>query len=325
VRVLVTGAAGFAGRHLLRYLAERGAERLVGTQLPGQAPPRTVADDPPVEWSEMDVTSTESIRQVLADGPFDEVYHLAGQSSVGESFGDPLRTWEINATGTLRLLLELERAHSGEGPRVLVVSSAEVYGAVPAASQPVRETHAPAPMTPYGASKLGAEAVALEAAAGEGVRVVVARSFNHAGPGQDARFIFPSLALQLARIARGEGVPVLQVGNLEARRDFLDVRDVAAAYVTLLREGHSGQVYNVCSGQSHSLRELVERLVEISGTGARIEVDADRFRPVDIPELRGDPARLLALGWRREVPLERTLADLYAAAEREAAGVAAAP
>lgn len=320
MRVLVTGAAGFAGRHLLRELAERGAERIVGTVLSGQAAPR--ADGSPftaaVEWREMDVTSSTSVRAVVAGERFDEVYHLAGQSSVGESFQDPLLTWEINATGTLRLLTELERSGTGRC-RVLVVSSAEVYGEVPVSEQPVGEDRIAAPVTPYGASKLGAEAVARQVSAGGRVEVVVARSFNHAGPGQDARFIFPSMALQLARIDAGGAEPVIRVGNLEARRDFLDVRDVARAYLTLLRAGGNGEVYNVCSGESHSLQELVESLVRISATGARIEIDRERFRPADIPELRGDPTRLRHLGWAPEIPLERTLQDLYRAARAEMA------
>ncbi|MBA2671306.1 MAG: GDP-mannose 4,6-dehydratase, partial [Gemmatimonadetes bacterium] len=174
----------------------------------------------------------------------------------------------------------------------------------------------PAPVTPYGASKLGAEAVSLQAAASGSIEVVIARSFNHAGPGQDARFIFPSMARQLAEMSDGGAEPVLRVGNLEARRDFLDVRDVVRAYVQLMETGKSGMTYNVCSGESHSLQELVEELVRISGTGARIEVDPERFRPVDIPELRGSSDQLRALGWNARIPMRRTLEDLYG----EAAG-----
>jgi GDP-4-dehydro-6-deoxy-D-mannose reductase len=319
VRALVTGAGGFAGQHLLRELLARGRQ-VVGTTLDGRAPSGgTLGEDElaRVAWRALDITRNESVDALLSGERFDEVYHLAGQSSVGESFADPLATWEVNATGTLRLLLLLEELGE-ESTRVLIISSAEVYGSVPVDEQPVRESRAAAPVTPYGASKLGAEAVAQQAAASGSLQVVIARSFNHAGPGQDARFIFPSMARQLASFRGGESEPVLRVGNLEARRDFLDVRDVASAYLQLMERGESGGIYNVCSGESHSLQELVEELVRISGSGARIEVDPKRFRPVDIPELRGDPSRLRDLGWEPKLPLRQTLADLYA----EAAGAA---
>jgi GDP-4-dehydro-6-deoxy-D-mannose reductase len=241
VRALVTGAGGFAGQHLLRELLARGRQ-VVGTTLDGRAPSGgTLGEDElaRVAWRALDITRNESVDALLSGERFDEVYHLAGQSSVGESFADPLATWEVNATGTLRLLLLLEELGE-ESTRVLIISSAEVYGSVPVDEQPVRESRAAAPVTPYGASKLGAEAVAQQAAASGSLQVVIARSFNHAGPGQDARFIFPSMARQLASFRGGEAEPVLRVGNLEARRDFLDVRDVASAYLQLMERGESG-------------------------------------------------------------------------------------
>jgi GDP-4-dehydro-6-deoxy-D-mannose reductase len=312
VRILVTGAGGFAGQHLLRLLLEEPGAMVFGATLDGLEPPAGTLsreERSRVEWRPLDITSNQSLRTLLDTGGFDQIYHLAGQSSVGESFANPLATWDVNATGTLRLLTAL--GHSGYQSRVLVISSAEVYGSVPVEAQPVPEDRAAAPVTPYGASKLGAEAVALQAAASGATEVVVARSFNHAGPGQDARFIFPSMARQLAAMNAGIADPVLRVGNLEAKRDFLDVRDVVRAYVRLLEQGESGTVYNVCSGISHSLQELVEQLVQISATRALIEVDPERFRPVDIPELRGSPDRLRSLGWQPTIPMGKTLQDLY--------------
>jgi GDP-4-dehydro-6-deoxy-D-mannose reductase len=313
MRILVTGAAGFAGQHLLRVLLEDPSSEVAGTTLDGSPPTEGTlsrAERDRVTWRALDVTSEASVGDLLGSGGFDRVYHLAGQSSVGESFANPLATWEVNATGTLRLLSAL--AQAGERAcRVLVISSAEVYGSVPVEAQPVVESRAPAPVTPYGASKLGAEAVSQQAAAAGSIEVVIARSFNHAGPGQDARFIFPSMARQLAAMGDEGAEPVLRVGNLEARRDFLDVRDVVRAYVQLMESGESGMTYNVCSGESHSLQELVEDLVRISDTGARIEVDPERFRPVDIPELRGSSERLRALGWKARIPMRRTLEDLF--------------
>jgi GDP-4-dehydro-6-deoxy-D-mannose reductase len=244
------------------------------------------------------------------------VFHLAGQSSVGQSFQAPLETWEINATGTLRLLESLRR-DCVKPPRLLLVSSAEVYGGVPEAEQPIQENHPPRPLTPYGSSKGSAELCALQFGEMGSVEVVVTRSFNHIGPGQDARFVLPSLARQLVRMRRGGAEPVLRVGNLNVRRDFLDVRDVVHAYLTLMESGEERAVYNVCSGEDRSLLAIVEQLVRLSGTGARIEEDPERFRPADIPVLVGDPSRLRSLGWEPRIPLDRSLGDVLEDAEGE--------
>jgi GDP-4-dehydro-6-deoxy-D-mannose reductase len=172
----------------------------------------------------------------------------------------------------------------------------------------------PRPVTPYAASKAAAELVVLQAAAGR-VHAVVARSFNHTGPGQSTRFALASFARQLRDVAAGRAEPVLQVGNLMARRDFLDVRDVVRAYLTMMVGGESGCVYNVASGTAPALRELLDSLVALSGTGARVEVDAARVRPVDVPLLCGDATRLRALGWAPRIEMSETLADLLAAGE----------
>lgn len=314
MRALVTGANGFAGRHLVRALVARGDEVVAGTFAGPPAPTAWLGAEEiaRVRWVHLDVTSEASVAAAVEESAAEHVYHLAGQSSVGESFRDPLATWDVNATGTLRLLDALARR--GGPARVLVVSSAEVYGAVPEEAQPVVEGAPLHPVTPYGASKAGAEMVALQAVAG-GLPVVTARSFNHAGPGQDERFILPGMARQLVDVRRGASGPELRVGNLDARRDFLDVRDVVRAYARLMDAGEAGEAYNVCSGVARSLREVVEALVELSGSGARIVVDPERFRPVDIPLLVGDTGRLRALGWAPEVPLERTLLDILAAAD----------
>ena len=310
MRVLVTGGAGFAGRHLLHRLLRDGGHAVTATSLggvPDHAEDAALAAGG-VRWLPLDVTSPASVRAAVEESTPEWVFHLAGQASVGASFQDPLGTWDVNATGTLRLLEALRR--QGGAARILVVSSAEVYGAVAERDQPIREDAPLRPITPYGASKAGAELLALQAAASEGLEVVVARSFNHVGPGQDERFVLASMARQLASMRDGAGPPVLRVGNLEVRRDFLDVRDVAAAYLRLIEAGESGAAYNVCSGEARSLRSIVEQMVTLSGTGARIEIDPERFRPADIPLLVGAAERLRGLGWRPEVPLDETLRDL---------------
>jgi GDP-4-dehydro-6-deoxy-D-mannose reductase len=309
VRALVTGAAGFVGRHLVRALAAEG-HRVFAGALPGDD--ADGADAPPhgVTPVALDVTSGPSVREALERARPDAVFHLAAQASVGASFDDPLGTWEVNATGTLRLVDALP-----SGARLLFVSSAEVYGPVPEAEQPIPESRPLRPLTPYAASKAAAELVVLQAAAAGRVHAVVARSFNHTGPGQSTRFALASFARQLRDVAAGRAEPVLRVGNLMARRDFLDVRDVVRAYLTMMAAGESGSVYNVASGTAPALRELLDSLVALSGTGARVEVDAARVRPVDVPLLCGDSTRLRALGWAPRIEMSETLANLLAAGE----------
>jgi GDP-4-dehydro-6-deoxy-D-mannose reductase len=312
VRALVTGAGGFVGSYLVRSLVADGVEVFAGS-LEGTPPS---GDPAGARWLALDVTDTASIAAAVAEARPDAVFHLAGQASVANSFGDPVGTWDANATGTLRLVEAL-----AEGTRMVLAGSAEVYGVVPEEEQPIGEDRPLRPANPYAASKAAAEMACVGVAAVRGVEAVVARSFNHTGPGHDPRFALPSWARQIAAIRAGEAEPVLRVGNLEARRDLLDVRDVVRAYRRLAESGVPATAYNVCSGAAWSMREVLDALVEISGAEVRVEVDPERVRPVDVPLLLGDGSRLRALGWTPEIPLRRTLADLLAA-EDERAGTA---
>jgi GDP-4-dehydro-6-deoxy-D-mannose reductase len=298
MRVVVTGAGGFLGRHLVRELASRGAE--------------TVA----VDRAEADVCDAAAVADLVARARPDAVVHLAAQSRVAHSFADPGETFRVNVLGTVAVL-EAVRRHAPRA-RILVASSAEVYGAVGADALPVAESAPLAPVNPYGASKVAAEAAALQVHRAHGLDVAILRAFNAVGPGQATDFALPGFAAQLAAIARGAAEPVLRVGNLDAERDLTDVRDVARAYALALERGESGGVYNVCSGTAVPIRRALEALVAASGLEVRVEVDPSRLRPVDVPCVYGSPRRLAAAtGWRPEVPLERTIADLYA--ERAAA------
>jgi GDP-4-dehydro-6-deoxy-D-mannose reductase len=310
MRALVTGGTGFVGGHLVRSLLAAGVE-VTGTSAAGGSAP---AGSARLRWLPLDLTSADSIASVVDAAEPDVVYHLAAQSSVGGSFGMPGETWDVNATGTWRLLQALGAA--GRRTRVVFASSAEVYGAVPEAEQPIREDRVLRPASPYAAAKAAAEMACVQATLAGTAEVVIARSFNHTGPGQDTRFALPSFASQLRRMRAGAEA-VLRVGNLAARRDMLDVRDVVDAYVLLAGAGEAGRAYNVCSGRAESLRWMVDELVRASGIDARVEVDPARVRPVDLPLLVGDSTRVSSLGWAPRIPLEQTLADLLAAAADE--------
>ncbi len=254
---------------------------------------------------ELDVTDAASVERALTGACPDAVYHLAGLAHVGRSWEEPAVFFETNAVGTLNLLDAARRCRPV--PRVLVVSSAEVYGAAQPQELPLTEETPMRPVSPYAASKAAAEMVCLQAHLGWGLPVIRARPFNHLGPGQSPTFAVPALAGRiLAALRTGSGV--LRTGNLSARRDFTDVRDVVRAYRLLLERGEPGAAYNVCSGRDVSMEEVVSRLMAISGADLRVEPDPELMRPGDVPALRGDASRLEAIaGWSPEVPLEESL------------------
>jgi GDP-4-dehydro-6-deoxy-D-mannose reductase len=215
--------------------------------------------------------------------------------------------------GTARLAHAV-RGYAGGAPRIVFASSAEVYGARDAGEYPIVETLDLRPRNPYAASKAAAEAILLGESRSFGTDVVVARAFNHIGPGQDERFVVASFAAQLARIAAG-GTPKLFVGNLETARDFLDVRDVVAAYIALARDGERGEVYNVCSGRAVAIRDVLRELIAIARAPVEVREDPERKRGgAEIPLLVGNPAKLRArTGWEPKIPLVRSLREIYEA------------
>jgi len=296
-RVLVTGAGGFVGPHLVRALVERGA-RVRGAGL-GSPPPGT-----PIEgWSEVDFSEAEQAGSAIDAAPLDAVVHLAGQSSAARSFEAPEATFRANVTGTWTLLEALRQRASRA--RVLVVSTSEVYGPIEPGTRAAedREFH---PVSPYALSKAAAEELARAYAETHGLDVVRARPFGHTGPGQMPRFVVPSFAQQIAAIEAGRAEPVLRVGDLAVTRDLCDVRDVAEGYCALLERAPRGAVYNLCRGDGAVLRQVVDQLAAMARVRIRIEVDPARLRPADVPWLVGDPALAAReLGWS----VRRTLAD----------------
>jgi GDP-4-dehydro-6-deoxy-D-mannose reductase len=312
VKVLVTGADGFVGRWVVRRLLDDGRE-VYGAVRPAPPPARddglTAEERAAVRWLPLEITDADSVRQCAA-APYDAVVHLAAVSSGAEALRDPAAAWTVNAVGTARLAHAFVRAKQREqaDPVVLVISTGEVYGR--GGTAPRRETDEAAPCSPYAASKVGAEAAALEAWRRAGLRVVVARAFAHTGPGQDARFVVPAFAQRLA-FAKRIGAPVVKVGNLEPVRDLLHVQDVVDAYVRLLAKGEPGEIYNVASGQGASLEDLLFRMAGLLGARPIPEADPELMRPADIPHLVGDSAKLrAATGWTPRRSLDETLRDV---------------
>ncbi len=299
--MLVTGSRGFVAGWLIPHLESRGDV--------------VVALD-----TEVDITNAGRLTEaVTAAGP-DAICHLAAQASVGASWEDASGTFAVNAVGTLNLIDAALACRSR--PRVLLVSSSEVYGHVTPDALPLREDHPFMPVSPYAASKAAAELIGLQAWLGQGLEVIRARPFNHTGPGQRPDFVVPSLARQVAAAA-ASGATTLQTGNLDVRRDLTDVRDVVRAYRELLEHGAPGQVYNVCRGEAVQIRDVARRLMAIAGVDLRIVVDPARVRAQDLPELRGDPSRLQeATGWVPEIDLDATLAAVLDYWQRPAAQVA---
>ena len=286
MRALVTGATGFVGRHLVAHLVAAGDE---------------------VSISEAEIVEPAALEADFDGSRPDAVYHLAAQADVQASFVDPAATLRINVEGTFNVLEAARRAGAG---RVVVISSADVYGRVEPEDLPVDEAAAVAPVTPYGASKAAAEMVCVQAGLARGLDVIRARAFNHLGPGQDDRFVAAALASRVAANER-TGSKVVPVGNLAAKRDFTDVRDVVRAYRLLAANGTAGEAYNVCSGTARAVSELAAALIARARHPMRLVADGELLRPVDVVEVSGDPSKLHgATGWRPEVPLEQTLDDL---------------
>jgi GDP-4-dehydro-6-deoxy-D-mannose reductase len=256
----------------------------------------------------LDVNDAAQCREVLAEVRPTQIFHLAGPAHIAESFARPSEFARSVFGGTVNLL---EAAAALETPpRVLLVSSCEVYGEAANLVDPLMEETPPLPNNPYGAAKLAAEAYAQFMVRAGRLPIVISRSFNHIGPRQSARFATASFAKQLVEAERGIGPRQIRVGNLSAARDVVDVRDVVAGYVLLLERGQAGEVYNLASGVAVAMSELLQRLIAQVKVPAEVLHDPSRDRPVDVATRRGSAAKAEGLGWTRTYPLERTLGDL---------------
>lgn len=303
MKALVTGAAGFAGRHLIECLLGQGHD-VVAADRNQPAVPYPEG----VESVELDVIDEQACWESVHAARPDLLLHLAGMARVdlAESVPDLCRA--VNIAGTQNMLSACLDGHAGV--RFLLVSSAEVYGRVDAADLPVSEDHPLCPGTAYAVSKACAE-MHLQHAVARGLHAVVARAFNHIGPGQSDDFVSAAFAHQVARIEAGLQPPLLSVGNLEAVRDFSDVRHTVTGYLACLEAGQPGDVFNVTSGAAIKIRSILDVLTGMSSVPIEVAVDADRLRPLDVPVFHGSGDRLaVASGFRPRFDIEATLADV---------------
>ncbi len=306
MRALVTGVAGFVGTHLARALLAEGIEvwgvihrrPLEDAELTGQ-----------VRLRRADLTVPAEVGHLVAEVRPDWVFHLAASASVARSWADPAETFRVNVSGQLSLLQALVAA--GQRPHVLIPGSAEEYGLVKPEELPVREDNPLRPTNPYAVSKIAQDFLGYQFFLSHGLPVVRIRAFNQVGPGQDPDFVVSGFARQIAAAELGLGPPEVRVGNLEARRDFTDVRDMVRAYILAMRCCRPGEVYNVGSGVSVRIGDLLERLCAQSRVPVRVVPDPARLRPLDVPEIYADAGKFrAATGWEPRIPLEQSLAEV---------------
>ena len=302
--ILVTGAAGFVGSHLLELLDAEGSE-VTAWKRPGTEP---IGSPARVRWETVELLDRSGTAAAVARAKPSEVYHLAGAPHVADSWRHTRETFAANVLGTHHLIDGVRAA--GLEARVLVSGSATIYAP---SSKPLNESAAAGPASPYATSKLAQEMLAHRAWEEHGLPVLLARSFNHVGPRQTPAFVAPSIARQIALIEDGKMEPQLAMGNLEPQRDILDVRDTVRAYRAMMRAARPGVPYNICTGRLTSIRALVDMFLERARVPITIVQDPARMRPNDAPILAGDHGRLTRdTGWRPQVTLDQTVDDLLA-------------
>ncbi len=304
-KALITGIAGFAGGHLAWDLVEAGWE-VVGVERHGAVfdHPVFLLDRARVE--ECDILAARELGRVIRKFQPEAIFHLAGTTHIPMAQSDPQLAFETNIKGSLNIFDTA--AENSPGVRLILISSAEVYGKALPEEMPLTEEHPLRPVSIYGLTKLCAEETASYYSRVRGLDAFILRPFNHIGPGQRPRFVSASFALQIARIEKGLQPPVLEVGNLEPARDFTDVRDMVRAYRLAVDSCEAGVAYNVCAGRAYTIREILERLLRLSACEIEVRTSEGRMRKTDVPIFRGDSSRFAAAtGWRAEYDIDQTL------------------
>jgi GDP-4-dehydro-6-deoxy-D-mannose reductase len=306
MRVLITGMSGFAGSCLCDLLLRETPWTLLGISRNTDG----ARAHPRIFWWKFDLSDADAVTRFMSYERPDIIVHLAGQAHVPYSWEHPWETFETNVRGQLNLIEGVLKAKIA--PRIVVATSNEIYGPPTSpADLPFKESRAPRPTNPYAVSKVAADAMALQYRLSHNLDIVIARPFNHTGPGQAVRFVAPSFAKQIAEIECGKREPVMHVGNMSAQRDFTDVRDIARAYLALIQRGEAGEVYNICSGTPRAIQTIFDGMLKLTTANIRLESDPSKFRVADTPISYGSNEKIKQhTGWQPQIPFEQTIKDI---------------
>ncbi|HLC92848.1 MAG TPA: GDP-mannose 4,6-dehydratase [archaeon] len=309
-KILITGVTGFAGSHLAEYIIDNKLGEIHGT-FRGKS--TDLANINHVKSSlnlvKCDITDYFVVKQTIKDIDPDYIFHLAAQSFVPESWKSPRETLETNIMGALNIYEAVREVNPGI--KIQIASSSEIYGMVPEDELPIKETNQLRPLSPYGVSKVAMDLLGYQYHESYGLNIVRTRAFNHTGPRRGDVFVASNWTKQVAEIEKGTQEPVLMVGSLTSKRDFTDVRDVVRAYWLSLEKCEPGEAYNICSGKTQTMQELLDMILSFTDKKIQVKVDPKRMRPSDVKVLLGDYSKFnKQTGWKPEIPLEKTIKDL---------------
>lgn len=308
MKSLIIGGAGFVGAYLVRHLKNDLGQDVVVTKMPREQVKVDGVDMNGIQVCDLDILQKESIVALFREIRPDYIYHLAAQSSVAVSWENPALTVDVNVKGGVNILEALRELE--DKPRVLFIGSGEEYGHILPGETPIKEGNVPRPGNIYAATKVCQNMLAKIYADAYGLDVMMVRAFNHIGPNQLPLFVVADFCKQVAEIEAGNREPVIKVGNLSARRDFTDVRDVVRAYALLMESGRAGETYNIGSGHAIAIEDLLRCILDNSSVDIRVEVDSEKLRPVDVPIIEADTTKIYKeTGWKPEIPLEQTIRE----------------
>lgn len=308
MKSLIIGGAGFVGAYLVRHLMNDLGQDVVVTKMPRELVKVDGVDMNSIQVCDLDILQKKSIVALFREIRPDYIYHLAAQSSVSVSWKNPALTVDVNVKGGVNILEALRELE--DKPRVLFIGSGEEYGHILPGETPIKEGNVPRPGNIYAATKVCQNMLAKIYADAYGLDVMMVRAFNHIGPNQLPLFVVADFCKQVAEIEAGNREPVMKVGNLSAKRDFTDVRDVVRAYALLMKAGCAGETYNIGSGHAIAIEDILKQILDHSSVEIRVEVDPERLRPVDVPIIEADTTKVYeATGWKPEISLEQTIRE----------------
>lgn len=306
INVLVTGATGFAGGYLCEHLLARGKYNISGIYCREESLQKSSLKDK-IKFIKADLRNSDGIYEAVKSFQPNYIFHLAGSSAPKDSFKEPISTMHNNYESQINLFEAVKKAGL-EGTKILITSSGDIYGKLTSEDLPVNENIAFHPVSPYAVSKIAQDMAGYQYFCAFNMQIITARPFNHIGPGQDNRFVISDFSKQIAEIEAGKADPVMRTGNMSARRDFTDVRDMVKAYLLLIEKGSPGEAYNIGSGRSLSIKEALDILLGFSSSIIRLDDDPAKYRPGDIAEIVCDYSKMKKItGWKPTIAIEETL------------------